>query len=99
MAGGLVGDRRGCVSLFYLVEILIKTVRILQTLPTTVKEVAEAHTNKLPVAEARWIVEEAQAGTRISQHFRRGPTHSEEARVGHFLGELERRLGTNSPTR
>jgi len=50
-------------------------------------------------AEDRWIVEEAQAGTRISQHFRRGPTHSEEARVGHFLGELERRLGTNSPTR
>lgn len=48
--------------------------------------------------EDKLATEEAQAGTRIAQQMRRGPTHSEEVRVDHFLNEVGRRVN-NAPER
>jgi phenylpropionate dioxygenase-like ring-hydroxylating dioxygenase large terminal subunit len=43
-------------------------------------------------AEDRAVVEEAHAGTYASRDLQRGPAHTEEARVEHFLAETARRL-------
>ena len=44
------------------------------------------------MAEDKWIVGEAQLGTRAGAQLRRGPAHREEARVEHLLQEIARRL-------
>lgn len=40
--------------------------------------------------EDRAVLEEAQIGTGVAPDLRRGPAHMEEARVEHFLGEVQR---------